>query len=182
MLASHMRRRPIAARPITAVHSIAISQHWYNKDGCKQQQQRQRWAAHGGVDKATTVFFGAYETSFFFRKSERSFTGVSALRPDMAATFDTLEVTEHPPEVFYNDGKARKFEVTLLCTLGDPSNDRNVQHELQTILMYERGDEVESQNILEKMERNAIRISPSGTSCELSFRINQGARFAYFTP
>jgi hypothetical protein len=91
------------------------------------------------------------------------------------ADTDILQITEHPPEVFYNDGKARKFEVTLVCTPG-LSGDRNAQHQLKTVLMYERGDEVESQNILEKMERNAIRISPSGLACELSFRINQGVQ------
>ena len=72
-------------------------------------------------------------------------------------------------EVFYNDGKARKFEVTLACR----GANRESAHQLQTLLLYERGDQVEKQEILEKMERNAIAIAP-GQQVELSFRINQG--------
>jgi len=76
-----------------------------------------------------------------------------------------LEILTPPPVVFYNDGKARKFEVELML---QGSNHA----QLSVTLLYERGDRVEDQSILEAVPGNALYLR-AGRQCTLAYRINQ---------
>jgi len=76
-----------------------------------------------------------------------------------------LEILTAPPNVFYNDGKARKFEVELML---QGSNHA----QLAVTLLYERGDRVEDQSILEAVPGNALYLR-AGRQATLAYRINQ---------
>jgi hypothetical protein len=77
----------------------------------------------------------------------------------------TLTISNYPPDVFYNDGKARKFEVDLIL-------QGSSHAQLTVTLLYERGDRVEDQSILEAVPGNALYLR-GGRQCTLSFRFNQ---------
>jgi len=82
-----------------------------------------------------------------------------------------LECVTNPPEAFYNDPKSRTFDVVLRLTAPEHLND-----EVPVVIniLYERGELVDNQSILEKiLNPGLIRAN---VDTVFRFRINQVSR------
>ena len=86
-----------------------------------------------------------------------------------------LECVTHPPELFYNDPKSHSFDVVV--ALRNQNNNRTESSGWKAIevqIMYERGELVDNQSILEFID-NPGRVKVE-ESTAFRFRINQVSR------
>jgi hypothetical protein len=86
-----------------------------------------------------------------------------------------LECITNPPEVFYNDPKSRTFEVVIVCSgQSAPEIDPNGFTPVTVSLLYERGELVDDQTILEHIS-NPGQIQMN-RKVAFRFRISQVSR------
>jgi hypothetical protein len=62
-----------------------------------------------------------------------------------------LEIVSNTPEVFYNDPKSNSFGVELVLRWTSPNDPPQDQFAVSVEILYERGEIVDNQNILEKL-------------------------------
>lgn len=85
-----------------------------------------------------------------------------------------LECVTHPPELFYNDPRSHSFDVVLALRNGEGIIPSSEGQNIEIQILYERGDLVDNQDILEYVD-NPGRVKLH-ESTAFRFRINQVSR------